>query len=86
MSAPKDGGAAFPTQGWEWQGAQIAPATDSPGMSLRDYFAGKALVPVSIIGPSINAQRFGDEDAKYYAMAAYRIADAMLAERGKVRT
>lgn len=69
MSA-KDGGPAFPTTGIEhWVGAEnLAMA----GMSLRDYFAGQALM-----GYCTGATQIGsfEELAEY----AWRAADAMLA-------
>jgi hypothetical protein len=43
------------------------------GMTLRDYFAGQALLPVCNRGAS----------SRECAEAAYQIADAMLAERAK---
>ena len=45
------------------------------GMSLRDWFAGQALV-------GINASNAG-QDPNIIARAAYRIADAMLTAREK---
>ncbi len=60
MADIDDGGPAFP-----------AGSSAFRGMSLRDYFAAKAL-PVVLTYPG---QRFAE--------AAYAIADAMLAERKK---
>lgn len=48
------------------------PKTHPSGMSLRDYFAGKALMHV-----------YSDRDPFTAARDAYRLADAMLAERSK---
>ena len=59
----KDGGSAFPEPG----NAQCG------GMSLRDYFAARALAPAF---PGMTTR-----DVQYAAEAAYELADAMLAAR-----
>jgi hypothetical protein len=67
-----DGGPAFPFESKDKYGANIRATT--PGMSLRDWFAGQALTGV-----------LADMEMSAYAKAiyAYEIADAMLAERNK---
>ena len=50
--------------------------TDELGMTLRDYFAAKAMHGLI----SINELDLTQED---YARAAYLLADAMLKERGE---
>jgi hypothetical protein len=57
-------------------------APTSPGMTLRDYFAAKAMS--AIVCGSVN-QGGADkpEDAAPLAAAAYFMADAMLKERAK---
>ena len=83
MSAPKDGGQAFPrphsdvTRG---DGAVLADMPAQDGMSLRDYFAGQVLV--AALHRELAA---GSETFKYDQRAAfaYRMADAMLDEREK---
>lgn len=74
MDEPKDGGQAFPTPiagigdgGLEY--SQVG------GMSLRDWFAGKA----------ISAAWAQADRVEGAARLAYRVADAMLAERKRVR-
>jgi hypothetical protein len=69
MTDDKKGGAAFP---------HVSTHMDRTGMTLRDYFAGQALVailryclPRHINDPNGNAEM------------AYRAADAMIAEREK---
>lgn len=63
----KDGGPAFPRPGNEWE-----------GVSLRDWFAGMALQGMCAkLG--INATA----DTPLIALASYRLASAMLAEREK---
>lgn len=66
-----DGGAAFPSVAVFGAGGQLSSET-TPGLSLRDWFAGQALAPlVSVADPG--------RAASY----AYDYADAMLAERAK---
>lgn len=69
----KTGGPAFPTDNEH----QTGPHTyHSEGMTLRDYFAAKALT--GIIASSPNA---GSEHIPVAAKTAYAIADAMLKAR-----
>lgn len=79
MSKINDGGPAFPVSGdvgnlEEWK----------HGISLRDYFAAKAL-PAVYSDYCTSARALGfDEDWKTgVAIDAYAMADAMLAEREK---
>lgn len=65
----KDGGPAF-------------PAWDRGGMSLRDYFAGQAL-PGLVTCEPVADEADSDAPARQVAKDAYRIADAMLAERDR---
>jgi hypothetical protein len=51
---------------------------ENPGMSLRDYFAAKAMQ--ALLSDSDWRQ---DMDFKDTAMAAYRQADVMMKERGR---
>lgn len=68
----KDGGPAFP--GPQWSG-QIGDGES--GMSLRDYFAAAAL-------PGLVPRGEGSLSIVHcYASDAYKLADAMLAEREK---
>jgi hypothetical protein len=68
-----DGGPAFPTD----TESQIGPNTmHLEGMSLRDYFAVKALA-----GMCASTDRDGTHQV--YALDAYAFADAMLAVREK---
>jgi hypothetical protein len=68
MSKP-NGGYAFPHTG---TGSQD-PSYD--GMTLRDYFAGQAITSLG--------QSWGAGHEERAAELAYRIADAMIAERSK---
>lgn len=81
MTVAKDGGPAFP--GLREGHANRDRLVPVHGMSLRDYFAAKAMA--ALIG---NTKAFGDEETykSYPARAAdraYGIADAMLASRSK---
>lgn len=71
MTNKNDGGPAFPTpmQHEDWR-------EDYPGLSLRDYFAGKA-----IEGVFANGVESAEDGKAYIAMHAYRMADAMLKAR-----
>ena len=73
--AKPDGGAAFPRPMSDVVVNQ--PDFGAPGMTLRDWFAGQALV-----GTLAARFRLAD-DAEKVAEIGYDIADAMLAERDK---
>lgn len=81
----KDGGPAFPSECDAYQigieEAKRVPFTGThPGMSLRDYFAAKAMqamVGEYLAKGPLNIAETADE--------AYAFADAMLAEREKPR-
>ena len=61
------GGAAFPT------GTGVTPY--NPGMTLRDYFAAKAMTGL------LTAEIVGEYSNEHVAEISYRIADAMLKAR-----
>ena len=68
MSTPNDGGPAFPRP----------DSLCSEGMSLRDYFAGQAIL--GLVHCADAPTRLNPNEI---AEAAYRIAEALLARRGK---
>jgi len=75
-----DGGAAYP--------AVMSPYesnTVTRGMSLRDWFAGQALTVFSsdVDNWSRMARDYKENLEDMQARLAYRLADAMLAERNK---
>jgi hypothetical protein len=71
----QDGGPAFP----ESCGGQIIP-----GMTLRDYFAGQAVQTVLDVVCGWGPVEFDtDINVNEAARFAYKLADAMLAERDK---
>lgn len=69
MSAAHNGGPAFPCDSRE--------SATFAGMTLRDYFAAKAMQGIAARGV---ANQTGDI-LKYIAYDAYRLADAMLEAR-----
>lgn len=83
MSEIKDGGPAFPTG--DNPDSRLMP---EPGMSLRDYFAAKAMV--ALINNEFCAQGINEIVASgkatrddLIAAVAYTQADAMLRARGE---
>jgi len=75
MSNINDGGPAFPAE-IEWQNQYGSGIEKHQGMTLRDYFAGQALVGLLAQPPA--EPEFG---AHYFAMSSYLTADAMLTAR-----
>jgi hypothetical protein len=77
---PKDGGLAFPSEQSECQDGTWNQ-TYSPGMSLRDWFAGQALAGIvtrdDIVGTEARLRHVKGSVADL----AYEYADAMLAAR-----
>ena len=66
-----DGGPAFPMS--------FGEGPSQEGMTLRDWFAGQALAGLASL-PTLTVKSLDDEP---YSRVAYRLADAMLAERAK---
>jgi hypothetical protein len=80
MSAPNDGGPAFPTpNNGEWgfnsKNEKVFCPDVTPGMLLRDWFAGMALMGFSAHPHNKNWT------PKEIANDAYLLADSMLVER-----
>lgn len=82
MTGPRadihDGGPAFPTERFNSYGNGAGVTTRDGGMSLRDWFAGQALIGFYAGRPQ---QGFNPDFAPEDARIAYLIADAMLAAR-----
>lgn len=76
MAETKDGGPAFPNR-WANEG-------ENEGMTLRDWFAGKA-IPAIIAATSDGKHQPNIKDGEHIRFAiardAYDMADAMLAAR-----
>ena len=84
----QDGGPAFPVADYDHQIFQPATTTetmrDLSGMSLRDYFAAKALqavIPHGCYDYEEGETPTAHTRAAFAARDAYRFADAMLAAR-----
>lgn len=54
----------------------------TPGMSLRDWFAGQALVGV-MANEAILRAAGGAGSSAFFSQMCYQVADAMLAERDR---
>ena len=88
-----DGGPAFPGErkdqiGNDHDGKPVYSIAQYPGMSLRDWFAGQAMLgflsnPESTKSTLAVAEEEDWEPAAVSAAIAYAQADAMLAEREK---
>jgi hypothetical protein len=87
MSAVKDGGPAFPRAGfWSDDGPCATDTQPQGGMSLRDWFAGQALVAiiqVTSAGLHQPSKKHGCRVVEAIALDAYEMADAMIAARGE---
>ncbi len=79
MSTINDGGPAFPSEVWDSEGCP----QHTQGMSLRDYFAAKAM-QAFVTGLLSDGELVIKSDYKDIARRAYEIADAMLAARKEV--
>ena len=80
MSARDDGGSAFPSpeiRGYDGTGICAAEY----GMSLRDWFAGQAMVGMYLAAAGSGGLRVDDKSLRNDADTFYRMADAMLAAR-----
>jgi hypothetical protein len=78
----KTGGQAFPAQKFA-QSGDMAVATPTPGMSLRDYFAASALqgMCAAMRHEDIELVAQGTLGGKHKSIAAYVFADAMITQR-----
>jgi hypothetical protein len=82
-----DGGPAFPVLS-EARVGDVSRSTSTPGMSLRDYFAGQALIAFCscerfVVGMDIAAEKVSVGFKQAMAEHAYAMADAMLKERAR---
>ena len=85
------GGAAFPRpHSWDEaphsgmiEGDRPAPHAEQTGMTLRDYFAAKAMAAFVTINASEAAHQGSVKWMPTFAADAYMLADAMLQERAK---
>lgn len=79
MSTPNGGGPAFPQHGWTSNPEVLERMKNQGGMSLRDYFAAKALQMIVINDVTGRPENFRE----HYSEGAYKWADAMLKARSK---
>lgn len=77
-----DGGPAFPKPLDPYPNAQ-GMESGTHGMSLRDWFAGQALTGIMVMISAGKHELPDPKGPKGCAFEAYRLADAMLAERTK---
>lgn len=70
------GGQAFPKQQWEYDGHDNVLPYQEDGMTMRDYFAAKAMQGELASGGASN-------HLDSIASRSYAIADAMLRARGR---
>ena len=77
-----DGGSAFPSEQGETQNNEWNQ-TYQPGMTLRDWFAGKVLNGYLSGRNNNRSENPSNFEARQVAMQCYAYADAMLAERLK---
>ena len=73
-----NGGTAFPTPGTFWDAGNQSQCEADDGMTMRDYFAAKAM-------QGLTQWKYGNVTmtTKETAELAYKMADAMIAERSK---
>jgi len=76
MSTPNDGGPAFPVPPAICSGPNNEWSYASDGLTIRDYFAAKAL-------QGLLANQKVTFSYRGFAINSYLIADAMLVERSK---
>lgn len=73
----ENGGRAFPLQ---YEGSQGSGTITQYGMTMRDYFAAKAM---PVIMADLIQRNTEAEAADFAAVIAYKLADAMLRERAR---
>ena len=80
MGKINDGGPAFPRPAGDYNGSRHGNSSQT-GMSLRDYFAAKALQGLL----AFPGMEYADAPPEVAARDAYAMADAMLAAREQQR-
>jgi hypothetical protein len=86
MKDKNTGGPAFPaTSGWDSQGNWCRSYADNEGMTLRDYFAAKAMQGwvQATTKPYVHVGEYQVDSVSedHIAKIAYKMADAMLKAR-----
>jgi NAD(P)-dependent dehydrogenase (short-subunit alcohol dehydrogenase family) len=77
------GGPAFPRAGKEWGDKAWTEAMAEDGMTLRDYFAAKAMQAAFAEMLREKPCEGAAAAIRVSAVIAYQMADAMLKERGQ---
>lgn len=77
MNKINDGGPAFPDCRWD---NEMAQEYYHNGMSLRDYFAGQAMIGI-IFSQNPICDLYGEAWQKAHAKLSYELADAMIKAR-----
>ena len=72
---------AFPRSGNEWDSMELVPAKAENGMSLRDYFAAKAMQSLISLDWAETEADTCPTARRCIAGDAYEMADAMLEAR-----
>jgi hypothetical protein len=75
MNETNTGGPAFPMTGMDFRNGQQVEAVHQRGMTLRDYFAAKAMQAILSDGS------WHGHTCKTAALESYEMADAMLKAR-----
>ena len=75
MSNSNTGGPAFPFPAYTYPNGEINHGEG--GMTLRDYFAAKAMPPLM----AHSGGYWSEDSLKRYALISYKMADAMLVAR-----
>jgi NAD(P)-dependent dehydrogenase (short-subunit alcohol dehydrogenase family) len=78
-----NGGPAFPRAGKEWGDKAWTEAMAEDGMTLRDYFAAKAMQAAFAEMLREKPCEGAAAAIRVSAVIAYQMADAMLKERGQ---
>lgn len=78
-----DGGPAFPSPAVKHPGFARESHNAQQGMSLRDWFAGRVIPQVLAGNITAILNGCSAQEADAMARDAYKLADAMLAEREK---
>lgn len=86
MENKNTGGPAFPQQLWGWSEDEKKMVCEGilPGATLRDYFAGQALIGIRMLGMGREIEgKLVMYSAEESARQSYLDADAMIKERTK---
>lgn len=88
MKTQNTGGPAFPQHGWSSNPEILARMQENCGMTLRDYYAGKALQGLlsnTLVSIAFceNSKQDPAKTVSHIANRCFALADAMIEERSK---